>query len=223
MQLCDGVYCLHEPDGKFEAEIVFIHGLQLRQDDLTNAYWQAWLVRDGTEDECWPMTWLPKKFPNARILSLSYDASLLRTSTTGMMDSYLSGETLVQSMTSPESGIGQNGCPVVFVCHSLGGLIAKQIVVTGHCQFSNVKRVSKLLGNLKAFFFYATPHQGSKLANLVGFVPFLPKSPFAKYLEVTNGEVGRLNNQFEAICQNVGKGAWKFYGVGETHATTYVR
>jgi hypothetical protein len=223
VQLCDDVYCLHEPDGKFEAEIVFIHGLQLAQDDLTNAYWKAWLVRDGTEDECWPMTWLPKKFPNAQILSLSYDASLLRTSTTGMMDPYLLGETLVQSMTFQESGIGQNGCHVVFVCHSLGGLIAKQIVVTGHHQFSNDKRVSKLLGNLKAFFFYATPHQGSKLANLVGFVPFLSTSPLVKYLEVTNGEVGRLDSQFEDIHKNVGKHAWKFYGVGETHATSYVR
>jgi triacylglycerol esterase/lipase EstA (alpha/beta hydrolase family) len=223
VQLGDGVYCLHEPEGMFEVEIVFIHGLQLTKDDLTNAYQKAWLVRDGTKDECWPMTWLPKKFLNARILSLSYDASLWRTSTTGMMDLYLVGESLVQSMTSQESGIGQNDHPVVFVCHSLGGLIAKQIVVVGHHQFSNDKRVCKLLGNLKAFFFYATPHQGSKLANLVGHLRFLFKSPLVEYLEVMNPKVGRLDSQFEEIRQNVGKGAWKFYGVGETHATSYVR
>jgi hypothetical protein len=80
---------------------------------------------------------------------------------------------------------------------------------------------------LKAFFFYATPYQGSKLANLVGHVPFLFNSPLVKYLEVTNGKVGWLkvgwlDSQFEEIHQNVGKGAWKFYGVGEMHATSYV-
>jgi len=223
VQLGDDVYCLHEPDKKCEAEIVFIHGLQLAPDDLTNAYWKAWVVRDGTKDECWPMTWLPKKFPNARILSLSYDASLRRTSTTGRMDPYLLGERLVQSMTSQENGIGQNDYPVVFVCHSLGGLIAKEIVVRGHHQFSNNERVHKLLGNLKAFFFYATPHKGLKLVNLVSGFSFRFNSPLVKYLEVGNGELGRLDSQFEEICRNVGKGAWKFYGVGETHATSNVR
>lgn len=137
------------------------------------------------------MTWLPKKFPNARILFFSYDASLWRTSTIGTMDLYLIGESLVQSMTFQENGIGQNDYHVVFVCHhSLGGLIAKQIVVIGHHQFSNDKKVCKLLGNLKAFLFYATFHQGSKLANLVGHVPFLFNSLLVKYLEVTNGKVG---------------------------------
>jgi len=223
VQLCDGVYCLHEPEGTFEVEIVFIHGLQLAKDDLTNAYKRTWLVRGGTKDECWPMTWLPKKFPNARILSLSYDASLWRTSTTGTMDPYLSGETLVQSMTSQESGIGQNNCPVVFVCHCLGGLIAKQIVVRGHHEFSNDKRVCRLLRNLKAFFFYATPHKGLKKVNLVGYLSFGFNSTLVKYLEVENEELGRLDSEFENIHRNVGKGVWKFYGVGETHATSCVR
>jgi hypothetical protein len=73
------------------------------------------------------MAWLPKKFPNAQILSLSYDASLWRTLTTCTMDLYLVGESLVHLMTSQESGIGQNNYHVVFVCHSLGGLIASKL------------------------------------------------------------------------------------------------
>jgi hypothetical protein len=42
-------------------------------------------------------------------------------------------------------------------------------------------------------------------------------------LEVTNVKVQQMVSQFEEIRQNVGKGAWKFYGVGETRATSYVR
>jgi alpha-beta hydrolase superfamily lysophospholipase len=44
-------------------------------------------------------------------------------------------------MTFSENGIGQKEYHVVFVCHSLGGLIAKQIVVTRHDQFSKTERV----------------------------------------------------------------------------------
>jgi hypothetical protein len=223
VQLCNGVYSFYEPEGLPEAEIVFIHGLQLAEVDIKNAYSTTWFARDGTEDNCWPMTWLPKKFPNVRILSLSYDASSLKTTTTGRMDSYLLGESLVQEMTLGGVDIGQNDCPVVFVGHSLGGLIAKQIVISGHRQISTDERVGKLLRNVKAFFFYATPHGGSKLADLAGCIPFLKRSPLVKYLQVLNDEVGRLNSEFEQIHREVGRSAWKFYVVGEMHATSYAQ
>ncbi len=86
-----------------------------------------------------------------------------------------------------------------------------------------------MLGNLKAFLFYATPLQGSNLAKLVCLGLFSPKSPrlfsckSVEDLEVTNVKVQQMVSQFEEIRQNVGKGAWKFYGVGETRATSYVR
>lgn len=151
------------------------------------------------------------------------DASLLETPTTGRMDSYLLGESLVQEMTLKGVDIGQKDCPVVFVGHCLGGLIAKQIVISGHCHFSTDKRVNNLLRNVKAFFFYATPHGGSNLADLAGCIPFLKKSPLVKYLQVLNDEVGRLNNEFEQIHREVGRSAWKFYVVAEMHATSYAQ
>jgi triacylglycerol esterase/lipase EstA (alpha/beta hydrolase family) len=130
------------------------------------------------------------------------------------MDSYLLGESLVQEMTLGGVDIGQNDCPVVFVGHSLGGLIARQIVISGHRQISTDERVGKLLRNVKAFFFYATPHGGSKLAGLAGYIPFLPTGPLVKYLQVLNDEVGRLNTEFEQIHRDV---------VGEMHATSYAQ
>jgi hypothetical protein len=223
VQLCDGVYSFHEPEGILEAEIVFIHGLQLAEVDIKNAYSTTWFARDGTRGNCWPMTWLPKQFPNVRILSLSYDASLLETPTTGRMDSYLLGESLVQEMTLGGVDIGQKGCPVVFVGHGLGGLIAKQIVISGHHLFSKDERVCKLLRNVKAFFFYSTHHGGSKLAEWSSYIPFLKKSPLVKYLQVLNAEAGRLNSEFEQIHLEEGGSAWKFYVVGEMHPTSYFK
>jgi hypothetical protein len=204
LQLCDGVYSLHEPEGRAEVEMVFIHGLQ---GSIEDAYWTTWLARDGSEDNCWPMTWLAAKFPKARILSVSYDANrALKSSSSETMDLYPCVETLVQEIVLSGVGIGQDGCPVVFVCHCLGGLIAKNIIVLGHERFKENKRIERLLHNIEAFVFYGTPHGRSKLVS-----------------EDAEVEVGRLNGDFERIQREVYSNKWRFRVVAETHATSDVR
>ncbi|KAG0604254.1 hypothetical protein M758_10G157100 [Ceratodon purpureus] len=202
-KLCDGVYALHEPEGQPEVEVVFIHGLSIRElGDSKDAYWTTWLAKDGS-DNCWPQTWLADEFPKARILSVSYDANLaVKSSTSGRMDLYPDGESLVQQMVFPEVGIGQNGCPVVWVCHCLGGLVAKQIVVMGHDNFRRDKKIQKLLQSTKAFFFYATPHGGSELVK-------------------RSDELGRLNSRFESIRESEFRSKWKIPVVAEAHATAH--
>ena len=49
--------------------------------------------------------------------------------------------------------------PIVFVCHSMGGLIIKQMLV----HLDEIK--SQLLDNTKAIVFLSTPHLGSNLAS----------------------------------------------------------
>jgi hypothetical protein len=204
LQLCDGVYSLHEPEGRPEVEMVFIHGLQ---GSIEDAYWTTWLARDKSEDNCWPMTWLAAKFPKARILSVSYDANrALNSSSSGSMDLHPRAETLVQEMVFSGVGIGQDGCPVVFVCHCLGGLIAKKIIVLGHEHFKGDERIKRLLQNMKAFVFYGTPHGRSELVS-----------------EDAKVEVGRLNSAFERIQREVYRNKWRFRVVAETHATSHVR
>jgi len=56
--------------------------------------------------------------------------------------------------------------PVVFVCHSMGGLIAKQAVVSGSAdpQFRHI------INNVKGVVFFATPHRGSDLAKMAASI-----------------------------------------------------
>jgi hypothetical protein len=201
---------------KLEVEIVFIHGLNF-DDDSKKPYVTTWLARDETVDNCWPSTWLVEKFPNARILSISYDANVWITATEGRFDLYSLGEKLVQEMVFDEVSIGQHGCPVVFVCHSFGGLIAKQIIVSGHKKSEDGK-IGRLLCNVKAFFFYETPHRGSILANLAKCIPCLYTSPLVSDLEFMNKRTARLNDEFASLNRE-----WKIYDVGGTHATDNVR
>ncbi|KAG0564114.1 hypothetical protein KC19_8G084000 [Ceratodon purpureus] len=117
------------------------------------------------------------------------------------MDLHPFGETLVQEMVFSGVDIGQHGCPVVFVCHCLGGLIAKEIVVLGHERFKGDKRIEKLLKNIKAFVFYATPHGGSDLVKM-------------------NPDLARLNSTFEAIQRKVYNNKCKFRVVAAAHETS---
>jgi len=48
---------------------------------------------------------------------------------------------------------------VILVCHSMGGLIARKFII-------NELKSEKTLGNIKGLITYATPHHGSKLANI---------------------------------------------------------
>ena len=124
----------------------------------------------------------------------------------------------MQEMVFDELSIGQDGCLVVFVCHSLGGLVAKQIIVSGKRLSLKDGKIEQLLRNVKAFFFYATPHRGSELANLAKHIPFLPTSSLLRDLEFMNKDTARLNEQFDLLNQG-----WKIYVVGEEHATSKVK
>ena len=215
-QLCNHLYLLHQPEGVPQVEFVFIHGLQLS--DANNAWWTTW-ARKGAKSKCWPKTLLVQRFPKAQVFSLSYDASAIKPATSGKPDSYALGEKLLHSMKI--AGIGQRNRPVVFVCHSLGGLVAKQIVVTGYRHFRQDEKVQNLLNNIRGFFFYATPHSGSKLADLCSNLPRM--SPLVDHLKLINDGLGRLNSEFEKITKlDEYKDTWKFLAVRETEVTSVV-
>lgn len=220
-EISDRVHLLSEPiAGPPEIEIVFIHGLQFSE--YRDAYWKTWIA--GVKDEdgnefCWPKTWLGKEFPRARIVSLSYDSSAWRTAQQGLMDAYLVGETLVQEMVGI-ADIGQHeNCPVVFVAHSLGGLMVKEIICKAYGKFGKDLKYKKFLQNIGGFLFYATPHLGSKLADTAVNVPNMGE--MVGLLRVINKELGRLNSEFEGIEKESFAGKWEFAVIAEAYETQF--
>ncbi|KAG0601339.1 hypothetical protein M758_11G102700 [Ceratodon purpureus] len=208
-KLSDSVFEFYKPK-IVHLEVVFIHGLE--QGKCGDAYWKTW-ARDGRPENLWPRTWLPKEFPSARVLALSYDASIKRTATDGRMDLFLLGENLIQEMVD-FGRIGLHGVPVVFVCHGFGGLVAKQIVVFGNKRpFLGYQKVQNLLQNIDAFCFYSTPHHGSHLAKSPLYLSGGTKSPLLENFEVLDKETGRLNQEFEQFKRP----SWHFHVVAELH------
>ncbi|KAG0580637.1 hypothetical protein KC19_4G188800 [Ceratodon purpureus] len=224
------IYEFHKPEGQPKVEIVFIHGLQVG--DYQNAYWKTWCTRDRSQ--CWPQTWLKTKFENdAWILSVCYDSSALNTYESGNTNSKAMGEKILGDMI--RAGIGQGGCPIVFVCHSLGGLIVKEVVLRASKESGDEYR--KFLNNIRAFFFYGTPHSGSNLHNfmivrflrsilnifsVIGGVFGIPsESSMVKFLEVFDVERTKLNSKFITL-RNECHGHWKLFVVAEGAKTKFL-
>ena len=221
MQICDSVYSFSEPAGRPEMEIVFIHGLQIS--DYREAYWKTWVAgkRDGDGKEViWPLAWLGKEFPRARILSLCYDSSVLKTNTIGRVDGFTVDESLVEEMVNDAKVGQQNNCPIVFVCHSLGGLVVKEMIIQAQRKSGKNPKYVNFLQNIRGFQFYATPHDGSKLADLASHMPNMEN--MVEKLQVINGDLRRLNDEFERIEREQYANKWQFAAIAETWKTESV-
>lgn len=180
-----------------EVEIVFLHGLQFSE--CEDAYKTTWMSGENGSKVFWPKAWLSEDLPGARIWSLSYDSCAWKTNTTGTMDLYLLGESLVRNMVE-FANISQGNCPVIFVCHCIGGLVVKEIVIKAHVKFGNHPKYVQFLQNVRGFFFFATSHEGSLLADVASHVPFCRnKSELVEQLRAINDNLGRRNAEFERI------------------------
>ncbi|KAG0587590.1 hypothetical protein KC19_2G175600 [Ceratodon purpureus] len=169
----DTSYTEKEDDGPV-LDVVFVHGLMggpyrtwRIAEDKTSSTSPSGLVEKidedaGKEGTCWPEEWLADDLPGSRLLTVKYKTNL----------SQWSGATLpLQEVSSilldklVAAGIGER--PVVFVTHSMGGLVVKQLLVqASQDEKRHDDRRSRLLRNTSGIVFYSCPHFGSKLADM---------------------------------------------------------
>ncbi|KAF6253585.1 hypothetical protein COO60DRAFT_1546218 [Scenedesmus sp. NREL 46B-D3] len=121
-----------------------------------------------TRRDCWPASWLAADLPGARLLSVEYKAPV-----TGWEGESLSlpdsGRLLLDKLLA--AGVGER--PVVFVAHSMGGLLVKEMLSLSLDEAPGSKRAS-LAAATKAVAFYSTPHFGSSMAALGWKLRHLP-------------------------------------------------
>lgn len=114
--------------------------------------------------QCWPQEWLPQDCQNIRVVGLNYDTNL------SMWASMCPEERMKCDLDERSNefisklyraGIGTK--PIVWVTHSMGGLLVKNILKKAW-DSDNVN-IRNMCLNTKAVVFYSTPHTGSRLAN----------------------------------------------------------
>ncbi|KAM9840051.1 protein SERAC1 isoform 1-T1 [Aulostomus maculatus] len=163
----DGVYILHPQtrgNQQIKADVLFIHG-------ILGAAFKTWRQKDrntGEEEkdeddytECWPKSWLAADCPNLRVLSVEYDSHLSDWMAKCPVENqrkslaYRSQELLKKLKMA---GVGER--PVVWVAHSMGGLLVKKMLLDA----SEDPDMSGLLKNTKGILFYSVPHHGTFMA-----------------------------------------------------------
>uniref|UniRef100_A0A7N8XGR5 Protein SERAC1 n=1 Tax=Mastacembelus armatus TaxID=205130 RepID=A0A7N8XGR5_9TELE len=167
----DGVYVLHpqtRSDQPIKADVLFIHG-------ILGAAFKTWRQKDrNTLDEekeeeesrdnyteCWPKSWLAADCPNLRVLSVEYDSHLSDWMAKCPVENqrkslaYRSQELLNKLKLA---GVGER--PVIWVAHSMGGLLVKKMLLDA----SKDPDMRGLLKNTKGIMFYSVPHHGTSMA-----------------------------------------------------------
>lgn len=119
-----GEYGLHvlvdkDPEGEGIADIVAVHG-------LNGHYKNTWTATRPVGD---PVNWLETVLPQqdvlqARVMSFSYNSSVQFSKSTS--DVFVFADQLIEHLIGKREGEGEQRRPILFICHSLGGIVVKQ-------------------------------------------------------------------------------------------------
>ncbi|RSL47813.1 hypothetical protein CEP54_013216 [Fusarium duplospermum] len=157
--LCD------PPPQTTKADIVFVHGLDGHRD-------KTWTCQ-GTDDMdpvFWPRDLLPSDCQDARILSFGYNASVAHFFNSGNDKHPIAPTTtidnhsvaLLDSLKGLRARTNTTGRPIIFVAHSLGGLVCANAIAK---QYGADTPEKALVDSVRGLIFLGTPFAGSKKAS----------------------------------------------------------
>jgi hypothetical protein len=170
------------------ADVIFVHG-------LTGDPVDTWSSEGTNEEEgpYWPR-WLAADLPHLNFYTLGYPASLFAQWAKKEMNLYQRAKNVLEILAAYDFG----NRPLVFVCHSLGGLLVKQILRTAKESADGAWH--KVADNCCGVLFLATPHSGSNLADLLKTFSGCFTSPHVDKLLKDTSDLDELNASFRTFC-----------------------
>ena len=153
----------------------------------------------------WPELWLPfeSDVGKARILSFGYNASFRVGGPKSIANISDFAKELLYEMgfakdkNGEDLGIGK--VPIIFVVHSMGGLVVKKAYILGQ----NDEEYQHIIRSISSIVFLATPHRGSNLAEVLNTVlkaSFQSPKGFIDDLKKSSPAIEELNEQFRHIA-----------------------
>ncbi|KAH6714466.1 Alpha/Beta hydrolase protein, partial [Leptodontidium sp. MPI-SDFR-AT-0119] len=140
-------------------DIVAIHG-------LNGDARRSWTKGDGP---LWLQENLPRSLPGARVYTYSYNSKVWSSSRGDVRDW---AKTLLVCLSSQRKTEKHRGRGIVFICHSLGGIVCKRALIEANEDHS----FSNILESTKAIIFFGTPHVGSEQADFASMLALIAES-----------------------------------------------
>ena len=147
------------PD-KPDLDVVFVHGLNPKGNE--NHARKTWTHGGDASNTgiFWPQALLPESIPSARILLFGYNSSILVNASNAPVHGH--ANTLLNRLHNKRREENEKHRPIIFIAHSLGGLLVKQALVEA--------KLNPLYTCIKAstygIVFFATPHSGGNRASV---------------------------------------------------------
>ncbi|KAI4186814.1 MAG: hypothetical protein L6R41_003235 [Letrouitia leprolyta] len=201
-----GLELLYQPPATSCLDIVFIHGLG----GDSRKTWS----RDHNPELFWPGLWLPleTELECARIFTFGYHANFRPGEAKSMASITDFAKELLFELRFGKSLEGEKFCigetPLIFVTHSMGGLIAKKACLLGQ----NDEHYKDLAQSISAIIFLSTPHRGSNLAEILNRIlvaSFQSARNFITDLNRSSVALEEINEQFRHIAPRLS--IWSFY------------
>ncbi|KAL8911480.1 MAG: hypothetical protein Q9171_003341 [Xanthocarpia ochracea] len=201
-----GLHLEYQPSATSCLDIVFIHGLG----GDSRKTWS----KDHNPELFWPGLWLPleAELERARIFTFGYNANFRPGETKTMASITDFAKELLfelrfgKTHEGEKFGIGE--LPLIFVTHSMGGLLAKKACLLGQ----NDEHYKTLVRSIFAIIFLSTPHRGSNLAEILNRIlvaSFQSTRNFITELNRSSMALEEINEQFRHIAPRLS--IWSFY------------
>ncbi|KAF1836460.1 NACHT and WD domain protein [Decorospora gaudefroyi] len=192
-----GLTVVYTPVNDHKADIVFIHGLG----GSSRMTWS----KDRNPELFWPLTFLPLE-PDiclARILSFGYNADFVHAGNVSNVILDFAKTLLYDLKYSTDNrsdSLNMGKVPLLFVVHSMGGLIVKEAYMQGQ----NDPEYEDIVKAISAIVFLATPHRGTNLAKILNRIlqstPLTNSKQFISELTRNSSTLQKLNEQFRHIA-----------------------
>ena len=154
-----GLTQVYAPQGGGLVDIVFVHGLngnpyKTWTSEKTKTFWPSALLPPVIEDT------------KARILVYGYDADVTSFTDGASKDKiHNHAESLVANLRANRNIRRANERPIIFVAHSLGGLVVKRaLIYSAGIRGNNTEHLRSIFVSTYAILFLGTPHQGADVA-----------------------------------------------------------
>ncbi|KAI0406220.1 hypothetical protein F4802DRAFT_559828 [Xylaria palmicola] len=193
---------VHRPPTNRRVDIIFVHGLG----GTSRKTWS----KHGDPRLFWPGTFLPLEpdIKEARIMTFGYNSNFWPGSGKSKMSILDFAKDLLYDMkyavdetSTPKSeNLHMGERPIIFIVHSMGGLIVKEAYMQGQ----NDPAYAEIIKAVSSIVFLSTPHRGTNLAetlNRILRVSFI-SNPMQYIAELSAGSqtLQKLNEQFRHIA-----------------------
>ncbi|KAK4171599.1 hypothetical protein QBC36DRAFT_365913 [Triangularia setosa] len=211
-QQSGSIHILHTPVNlPVELDIIAVHGLNghyletwTYTKDRTRpaGRWGKWLGKGATDqDTLWLRDLLPQKLPNTRIMTFEYDSSVFgNNSAFGVEENAMA---LLRELGNVREEGGE-GRSIVFIGHSLGGIVIKQAITIANQNRRRSPWYADIADSTKGIVFFGTPHRGADKTKWLGLVSGIvqaatnqPKSKFINVLKTHSADLLEFSEEFK--------------------------